>query len=168
MSSSSTRRCSRTTQAGRPCRGWAVQGTDPPLCGPHGGTTSPVGPPEGNKNAQSHGVYRRSRPGDSTPRPPDNVDIDVRIADLNQRIEQLSSYIDAAIVDPHQGTIGQGEGSLDVDQYTRLLSLHGQLTSRLGRLLRDKQQISPEETNLFQQAINLALDQASDILGVPL
>ena len=87
--------------------------------------------------------------------------LDTRIADLNRRIEQLSAYIDHV-------TVGPEDGDIDVDQYARLLSLHGQLTSRLGRLLRDKQQISPEDDSLLQQAINNALDQASEILGVQL
>ncbi|MFN2230461.1 MAG: hypothetical protein ACK2VA_11880 [Anaerolineae bacterium] len=49
-----------------------------------------------------------------------------------------------------------------------MLALHGQLTSRLGRLLRDKQQIAPEEDNIVQLALYDALDQASGILGVKL
>jgi len=111
------------------------------------------GAPPGNTNAQTHGVYSDV--------PSTDVDIDTRIADLNRRIEQLSAYIDTV-------TIGTGDRDIDVDQYARLLSLHGQLTSRLGRLLRDRQQICPEDDSLLQQAINDALDQASEILGVKL
>jgi hypothetical protein len=160
MDSSTTPRCTATTRTGRPCRAWAVKGTDPPRCASHrrspsgdGGTGNRIGAPPGNTNAQTHGAYTQ---------PPDtSVDLDARIADLNRRIEQLSTYIDHA-------TIGPNDGDIDVDQYARLLSLHGQLTSRLGRLLRDKQQISPEDDSLLQQAINNALDQASEILGVQL
>jgi hypothetical protein len=130
-----------------------VKGSDPPLCSSHGGSPNRVGAPPGNHNAETHGVY-------SNPLDP-SVDIDTRIADLNRRIEQLSAYIDAA-------QIGTCDDCIDVDQYTRLLALHGQLTSRLGRLLRDKQIVAPEENNLLALAINDALDQASDILGVKL
>ena len=153
MDSSTTPRCTATTRAGRPCRAWAVKGTDPPRCASHGGTANKIGAPPGNTNAQTHGAFTQ---------PPDtSVDLDARIADLNRRIEQLSAYIDHV-------TVGSEDGDIDVDQYARLLSLHGQLTSRLGRLLRDKQQISPEDDSLLQQAINQALDQASEILGVQL
>ena len=161
MDSSTTPRCTATTRAGRPCRAWAVQDTDPPRCASHGGSATKIGAPPGNTNAQTHGVYARSPSGDTQPPDPPPVDLDTRIADLNRRIEQLSAYIDHV-------TVGPEDGDIDVDQYARLLSLHGQLTSRLGRLLRDKQQISPEDDSLLQQAINNALDQASEILGVQL
>jgi len=154
MDSSTTPRCSATTRKGHPCKAWAVHGTDPPRCASHGGTKTRIGPPQGNTNAQTHGVYNQ------TCDPP--VDLDTRIADLNRRIEQLSAYID-------QATIGSSDdGGIDVDQYARLLSLHGQLTSRLGRLLRDRAVISPEDDSFLQSCINEALDQASEILGVAL
>lgn len=122
----------------------------------------PAGPPPGSTNAQADAVYARPPALDDTlSSSRQAADIDTRIADLNRRIEQLSDYIDHA-------TIGSGEGSIDVDQYARLLSLHGQLTSRFGRLLRDKQQIAPDEANPLQQAILDALGQAGEILGVVL
>ena len=53
--------------------------------------------------------------------------------------------------------------------YIRLLTLQGRLTSRLSRLLRERQQIRQAEgQDLLQQAMNDALDQASEILGVQL
>ncbi|MEA3376671.1 MAG: hypothetical protein U9R72_10815 [Chloroflexota bacterium] len=53
------RRCSAARADGRPCRAWAVRGTDPPLCAAHGGTDARIGAPPGNTNAVKHGHYRR-------------------------------------------------------------------------------------------------------------
>ena len=35
MSESHARKCSHRTRSGRPCRAWAVHGTDPPACSAH-------------------------------------------------------------------------------------------------------------------------------------
>jgi hypothetical protein len=53
---SSSRRCSATCANGKPCRAWALRGSEPPLCAAHSGK---VGAPPGNKNAQTHGYYSR-------------------------------------------------------------------------------------------------------------
>ena len=55
-------RCSATVRDGdstRPCRAWAVHETNPPLCSAHGGGERPVGAPEGNTNAVTHGFYQK-------------------------------------------------------------------------------------------------------------
>jgi hypothetical protein len=53
--------------------------------------------------------------------------------------------------------------------YTRLLNLQGQLTSRLARLLRERQQIgATENQDLMEQVMNEALDATSEILNVKL
>ncbi len=52
-------RCTATTRGGQPCRGWAVPGTDPPRCAPHGGVAARPGAPEGNQNACTHGMYAK-------------------------------------------------------------------------------------------------------------
>jgi hypothetical protein len=49
--------CAATTAAGRPCRGWAVGGSDPPRCGAHGGGQRPNGAPAGNSNALKLSPY---------------------------------------------------------------------------------------------------------------
>jgi len=151
--------CTATTRAGQRCKNHAVAGSDPPRCSSHGGGHSPVGAPPGNTNAQTHGAY--TRPLDPA------ADLDARISDLNHRIEQLSAFIDRASL--RTSDDGDSDDSaIDLDQYTRLLSLHGQLTSRLGRLMRDRQTISPEDNSFLQECINEALDEVSEILGVKL
>ena len=52
--------CTATRADGFPCRAWAVRGSDPPRCAPHGGGSAPVGAPPGNQNALKHGFYART------------------------------------------------------------------------------------------------------------
>jgi hypothetical protein len=51
------RRCTSTTRSGRPCRAWAVRGTDPPAGAAHAGRNVGAGAPEANQNARTHGFY---------------------------------------------------------------------------------------------------------------
>ena len=186
MSRSSKQRCTATTRAGRPCRAWSVPGTDLPRCAAHrsrrppgdGGCTGSAEHPPGSPKGEAHGVDARTGEGNARRDEYDTgrggcdtrpyiVDIDTRIADLNRRIEQLSRYIDEVQIGPPPDG-DDGNRYIDLDQYARLLSLHGQLTSRIGRLLRDKQTIAPEDDSWLQACFNDALDQASQILGVAL
>jgi len=147
-------RCTATTRKGTPCQAWAVPGSDPPTCASHRLTGPRPGPPRGNANAITHGAYRDEKPA--------AVDLQARIADLDRRIERLSRYID-------QAEVGDGEGgTITVGDYTRLVSLHGQLTSRIGRLLRDQQQLGGGDISEMQAAIDQALTQAGQVLGIEL
>jgi hypothetical protein len=51
--------CSHTTRAGRPCRAWAVEGTDPPACSAHARRNVGAGGTLANQNARTHGFYGR-------------------------------------------------------------------------------------------------------------
>lgn len=83
------------------------------------------------------------------------VDLDTRIQDLDTRIGRLSEYIDA-----HQ--------DLDAREMIALLQLHGQLTSRLGRLLRDRESLAGQGNQALDDAINSALDELSRQWGIDL
>lgn len=89
----------------------------------------------------------------------EQVDLTWRIADLDRRIQRLSDYIDHV-------TVGDEQGEISVSAYTKLVSLYGQLCSRLGRLMRDQQQLHGGEESEIDQAMNDALDMASEILGI--
>jgi hypothetical protein len=159
--------CTAITHAGTRCKNPALQGTNPPRCGSHGGGRRPAGAPPGSRNAQKHDESRASgQQNGSGHRDGSSVDLDTRIADLNRRIEQLSHYLDGVQIGP--GGDADEDRWIDVDRYIRLLALHGQLTSRLGRLLRDKHQIAPKEESIVQLALYDALDQASETFGVKL
>ena len=156
MTPTAKTRCTATTRKGTPCRSWAIPGSKPPTCASHRQTGPRPGPPQGNANAVTHGAYA-DRNGAAEP-----IDLQARISDLDRRIQRLSEYIDAA-------EVGDGEaGTITVGDYTRLVSLHGQLCSRIGRLLRDQQQLGGGDISEMQAAIDQALTQAGQVLGIEL
>jgi hypothetical protein len=114
-----------------------------------------VGAPAGNQNATKHGVFAHGR-GAPACAPGASVDLDAAIADLQRRLRQLSTYIDDNLTD------------LDADTFVRLANLQGQLTSRLGRLMRDRQQVSGNAGDELTAAINDALDEISEEWGLDL
>ena len=83
------------------------------------------------------------------------VDLDTRIQDLDARITRLSEYIDT-------------QDDLDTGEMIALLKLHGQLTSRLGRLMRDRESLAGSDNSELETAINAALDELSQRWGVDL
>jgi hypothetical protein len=146
------RRCTATCEDGSPCQGWAVHGSDPPRCGPHGGGERPVGPPEGNQNRLKHGFYARGEG-------PNGRSIDALIEDLYQRYIGLAAYLDRTLQD----------GGTPVSEVRNALKLHGQSSSKLSRLLRQRRALAEAEAAArMRAAINQALDELSEELGVDL
>lgn len=80
------------------------------------------------------------------------------IADLARKQQRLSQLIDHYLAGDEPS----------VRDLARLLALHGQNASRLGRLLRDQQALSDPVTDELSQAIDFALDQLSAEWGVEL
>jgi hypothetical protein len=58
--SSKKRLCSHHTKQGRPCRAWAIRGSDPPVCSIHARKTVSPGAPSGNTYALKHGYYSKT------------------------------------------------------------------------------------------------------------
>jgi len=140
-------KCNQLKDDGTPCQAWAVRESDPPRCAAHGGGKAPVGAPPGNQNAKSHGLYTAD---DKVP-----FDLDARITDLDRRVQQLSLYIDRNLTD------------LQPDEYNTLFNLQGSLTSRLGRLMRDRQQVTAAIDDL-DEAVQEALEITSHLIGTDL
>ena len=113
-----------------------------------------MGARRGNRNAEKHGAYGAPAPG---------ADLDQIIRDLHRRLTQLSSYIDHGLERD-----GIGETSLDLSEYARLVSLQGQLSSRLGRLMRDQDRIAGDAADELTRAVNAALDDISVEWGIEL
>jgi hypothetical protein len=82
--------------------------------------------------------------------------VDPAIARLQRRLAQLSDYIDAQFLD------------CPVDVLIRLVALEAQNTSRLGRLIRDRQQAAGSQEQELASAIDAALDALSQELGIDL
>jgi hypothetical protein len=148
-----SRRCMATRADGSPCRAWAVHGSDPPRCAPHGGGRAPVGAPLGNQNARTHGFYANlTSPGSSH----DECTIDGVIADLYRKQKRLSRYIDEKMDD------------LPPADLARFLRLHAQSSSRLGRLLRDRDILKGGWNEGMDAIIAQTLDELGEEWGVDL
>jgi hypothetical protein len=98
----------------------------------------------------------------SWPFDPDLADLDGHIVELNDRLRGLAAHtrrLDAQL--EHDPAL--------LPSYIRLLTLQGRLTSRLARLLRERQQIRKAAgQDQYKQIMDIALDQAGEILGVQL
>jgi hypothetical protein len=139
---SSSRRCSATCANGKPCRAWALRGSEPALCAAHSGK---VGAPPGNKNAQTHGFY--SRPARQV------ESLDDVIQGLQEKLGHLLAMMDETD---------------DPEQLMRAFALYGQGASRLGRLLRDQQALSGKAADDILDALAKALEAVRTELGVDL
>jgi hypothetical protein len=87
------KKCTATTASGKPCKAWAIRGSDPPLCAPHSGLT---GAPKGNTNAMTHGYYRRRvQPGeiDALYDGAGELDITHEAVLLRVLLHRLASYL---------------------------------------------------------------------------
>ena len=148
-----SRRCTATTHSGRPCRAWAMHHTNPPRCAIHAGRALGGAPP-GNRNAVTHGYY-------TTPDLSGDLHIDLNriILDLAAKQAQLSAMIDHCLQDIN---------GHDLRDIARLMALHAQTASRLGRLLRDQDALSGNTADQLQEAIDFALDELSEEWGVEL
>jgi len=155
-----SRRCTATCADGRPCRAWAVRGSDPPRCSSHGGGRAPVGAPPGNQNARTHGFYAQgpaaADDGENGWRGAEGpCRIDAVIADLYAKQQRLSRYID------------HNADDLTPEQLARFLQIYAQSCSRLGRLLRDREALGGF-SEWMDKAFNQALDELSEEWGVDL
>jgi hypothetical protein len=137
-------RCTQPTRSGRPCRAWAINGTDPPRCAAHAGRG--VGAPPGNRNAVQHGFYTTLDLDPDDGQPP----IDTVIRDLALKQAQLSALIGDRL-DPADDD--------ELRELLRLLYLHGLNATRLGRLLRDRQALTGPIDLRVLRALGQALDR---------
>ena len=143
-SNTNSKRCHSLTVRGTQCAAWAMHGSD--LCAAHSGRTS--------KNRQTHGFYAKPDKPLQT--------IDDVIADALDKQARLSAILDT-IPAP-------GDNTADVDgaDLAKLLAIHGQNASRLGRLLRDKRALSGESADNLLTALGTALDEIATELGITL
>ena len=85
------------------------------------------------------------------------------VHDLVAKQQALSVLIDGLLAEE-----AQSPGTLLVQDLARLMALHSQNASRLGRLLRDKRALSGEAADGLAGAIGQALDELSTEWGIDL
>jgi hypothetical protein len=149
------RRCARITRRGEPCRGRPMKDGD--YCVAHRGQTPPPTPPHSGEGLAEVGTGRSMVVFPAQPMKELQTIEDV-IEDMLQRQSQLTSLIEEkTLTEP-----------LNVSEMTKLLTLHGQNGSRIGRLLRDQRALSGASADGLLEAIARALDELSTELGVEL
>ena len=150
------RRCTARTAHGRPCRAWAVRGSEPARCCVHGGSRRPV--PRSRTGADA--AVKAERP-DATgfyDDDPQAVSINHAIAGLVDKMRRLDQIIDA-----YERETEGGDGFL-----IRLLGLYLQASTRLGRMLRDRHTLLGEGAGELASALNQVLDELGAEWGVDL
>ncbi len=125
-------RCAAICADGSPCRAWAVRGTQPPRCAPHGGGRAPVGAPTGNQNARTHGHYARRDV------PSEGWTLEALITDVAATHQGISRYIDRLLADDQ----------LAPADVARLFAVYATSASRLESLLRERQAHNQIRENL--------------------
>ena len=121
---------------------------DSDLCAAHSGRTA--------TNRQTHGFYARAE------RPLETID-DV-IKDALDKQGRLSAILDNT-ADLDGAPL---DSARDLADLAKLLAIHGQNASRLGRLLRDKRALSGESADGLLSALGTALDEIATELGITL
>jgi hypothetical protein len=154
---SEARRCSHTTAAGRPCRAWAVHGTDPPACSAHAGRTRGAGGRRGNQNARKHGFYARTLSKDEI------ADLEAD-PDLNLAAEIACARIALRRVLQH---LARDSGQLSAADQVRSLALIFHGTRTIARLLRDYHALGGDVSRLARTT-DQVLDELAAKWGIDL
>jgi len=151
--------CSHTTRAGRPCRAWAAEGTDPPACSAHAGRNVGAGARPGNQNARTHGFYSRllseqERAGHVIGAA--GLSLDDQIACVRLALRRAREFVPG---DP---------GPLDRDTFLRALGLIFHSACSIAYILRHRQALAATDGDPFQNIIDQALDEPGKERGTDL
>ena len=150
--------CSHTTRAGRPCRAWAVHGTDPPACSAHAGRNVGAGARPGNQNARTHGFYSRllseqERAGLVLYSA--CLSLDDQIACVRLALRRARKFVPG---DP---------GTLDRDTFLRALGLIFHSACSVAYILR-RQALAANPGDPLQDIMDQALDELGKEWGIDL
>jgi hypothetical protein len=160
MAPAHSQKCSHTTTQGKPCRAWAMPGTDPPACSAHAGRNVGAGAPAGNVNRRAHGFYSPALTEEELAdlvAAADDLTLDDEIACARVLLRRIMRSLD---INPDPET------PLSIDDLHKLTSLALQAARTIARLLRDKRAISGEAADGIAGAIGQALDELANQWGL--
>jgi hypothetical protein len=161
-------RCTHTTQAGAPCRAWAIRDSDPPACASHAGRARGGAPP-GNQNPRTHGFYAPALDPQELAdlvMYSDDMTLDDEIGCARVALRRLLVLLDASDVRNYEDP-DDAEPMTHAD-YARLMGLALQATRTIARLLRDKRALSGDAADGIAGAIGQALDELASEWGLVL
>lgn len=134
------------------CKAWSMKYSELPRCSAHRLDGGPKGgAPASNKNRQTHGFYSVSVTELNT--------IDDVIRDTLNKQARLSDYLNQEM---------NGDEKMKSDTLLKLVSLHGQNASRLGRLLRDQRILSGGADEELLELLGETLDELGEEWDVAL
>jgi hypothetical protein len=140
--------CSHITKAGRPCKGWAVRGSDPPACASHL-----------RASLEEPGFYSRTLTDEEMAdlvRYAAETTLDDEIACTRVAVRRTLEFL------------SRGQGSLSEAEYLRAAGMVFQGARTIARLLRDQQALSGESASRMEAILDVALDTLSAEWGVEL
>jgi hypothetical protein len=141
------------------CRAWAVRGSDPPRCSPHGGR---AGAPPGNTNHLIHGYYtgvlsRAETSGLSETLEAGTLDAELLIA--RAALRRLFQIISAGT------TPGPDPKPLTAEDYARYVGLVFQGASTIARLTRIQVTL-PDHVSNFEKYMEEVIREYGEEIGV--
>ena len=153
------RRCSGRRADGRPCRGWALKESEPPLCYVHAKQAA--------SRAKSAGAGEREEP--------EKQDFYSRHYTLEEVADRVGLAMDDSLDDEIAATriavrrvMEQLKKELTADEYAHMASLIFRGTNTVARLLRVRRSLSEDMQSEFEQGIGEALDVVGDDVGLDL
>jgi hypothetical protein len=150
------RPCSATTRAGRPCRAWAVRGSDPPRCAAHGRTA-----------ASSQAAYELALCPDELAYPTLNGEIAYPALNDELTCPALNGEI-AIARDMLRRLVEALRDGTPSGELVQLAQTCFAGTRTVAGLLRDKRALSGGAADGLMGAIGQALDELSTEWGVDL
>jgi hypothetical protein len=177
-------RCTHLTKAGRPCRGWAVRGSDPPSCASHLGarrsrevSAQESAPEQAGSSDPGAG---EQVPADRLPTVPgEPVESFYTPALSRQELDDLVAYATEMTLGGEIACaraalrrtlefLSQGQGAVSESHYLRAVGLVLQGTRTIAQLLRDQQALGGSVSDQLQAIFDAALDELSEEWGVEL
>jgi len=185
---SKSQKCEHLYQNGRQCAQWAVRGSDPPRCWPHGGRAL-LPEPElvqcGAACADGSPCQRYAIQGSDPPRcvshggsktggkvgAPTGSDNGMWRHGAYEGLTKEFTTIDDLIDDlmAKQARLSALlDRVMDIREAMMLVSLHSQNAARLGKLMLNKKALEKDAEDPFQQALQEVLEELTEELDLKL
>lgn len=190
-------RCTKLTKAGRPCRRWAVRGSEPPTCSSHrvaasqgdvveqAGSSHRGAVSEGDALEQAGSSHRGAvSQGDALEQVSEGGGRASEDGFYSQMLspDELADVVayaaELTLADEIACTrvavrrtlefLSQGRGSLSESDYLRAAGLVFQGARTMARLLRDQQALLGDSTDRLTSIFDAALDGLSEEWGIEL
>jgi len=185
---STSRKCEHVYENGRQCAQWAVRGSDPPRCWPHGGWAVLPEPQQlmcGAACADGTPCQRLAIQGSDPPRcvshggsktggkvggpsgPRHGMWKHGAYAGQTKAFTTIDDLIDD-LMEKQARLSALLDRVVDVREAMMLVSLHSQNAARLGKLMLNKKALAKDPRDEFDQAFQEVLEELTEELGLKL